>query len=134
MPLSEHEQRLLEQMEQALYQEDSKFAQSFRGSENRRRRRRQYGIGAVIFLFGLGALFAGVVIRVPVIGGLGFLVMLGAVMYVLYSTRKQPPLEVLAGGLADPKPPTAPKARRSRRGSFMERIDERWRRRRSEGY
>ena len=32
MPLSEHEQRLLEQMERALYAEDPKFASSLRSS------------------------------------------------------------------------------------------------------
>jgi len=32
MPLSEHEQRLLEQMEKALYAEDPKFATSLRGA------------------------------------------------------------------------------------------------------
>ena len=31
MPLSEHEQRLLEQMERALYAEDPKFASALRG-------------------------------------------------------------------------------------------------------
>ena len=32
MPLSEHEQQLLEQMEQALYAEDPKFASQMQGS------------------------------------------------------------------------------------------------------
>ena len=43
MPLSEHEQRLLEQMEKALYAEDPKFATSLqsRGGMVRRLRRRR---------------------------------------------------------------------------------------------
>ena len=33
MPLSEHEQRLLEQMERALYAEDPKFASTLRSAD-----------------------------------------------------------------------------------------------------
>ena len=39
MPLSEHEQHLLEQMEQALYAEDPKFASQMQGSAARARLR-----------------------------------------------------------------------------------------------
>ena len=41
MPLSDHEQRLLEQMERALYAEDPKFATTMRGADLRRRYRRR---------------------------------------------------------------------------------------------
>ena len=41
MPLSEHEQRLLEQMERALYAEDPKFASALRGHDLRGRYRRR---------------------------------------------------------------------------------------------
>ena len=41
MPLSEHEQRLLEQMERALYAEDPKFASSLRGKDPRSNFRRR---------------------------------------------------------------------------------------------
>ena len=46
MPLSEHEQRLLEQMERALYAEDPKFASALRGSDLRGRYRRRALLGA----------------------------------------------------------------------------------------
>ena len=129
MPLSEHEQRLLEQMERHLYAEDSKFAQSFRGSDGRRRRRRQLGIAVVGFLVGLGLLFVGVATPLIFVAVVGFLFMLGSAMYLLRSSqRPSTPLEVIAGGLDTPQ--TRPeKKKRSRRGSFMERMDERWRRR-----
>jgi hypothetical protein len=39
VPLSEHEQRLLEQMERALYAEDPKFVSSLRGADWTARRR-----------------------------------------------------------------------------------------------
>ena len=41
MPLSEHEQRLLEQMERALYAEDPKFASSLRSAGPRPGNRRK---------------------------------------------------------------------------------------------
>lgn len=143
MPLSEHEQRLLEQMERALYAEDSKFVQTFRGSDNRRRRRRQVGIAVVGFVVGLGLLFVGVAVPGFLwIGPVGFVVMLGSAMYVLYSSRRETtPLEVISGGL-DPNPNPGgrsgagrsasggrPRARRNRRASFMAKVEERWRRR-----
>ena len=133
MPLSEHEQRLLEQMERALYAEDSKFVQTFRGSDSKRRRRRQFGLAVVGFVVGLGLLFVGVAVSGFFwVGPVGFLVMLGAVMYLLFATRRgNPPLEVIAGGL-DPNAGAAPRAKapkRSRRAGFMTRVEERWRRR-----
>src|SRR6478752_6449365 len=138
MPLSEHEQRLLEQMERALYAEDSKFVQTFRGSDSRRRRRRQLGVAVVGFVVGLGLLFVGVAVSGFFwVGPVGFLVMLGSAMYVVYGTRKETtPLTVVTEGF-DPTAPPAPRAARgarggrkqSRRAGFMARMEERWRRR-----
>src|SRR6478735_7352001 len=97
MPLSEHEQRLLEQMERALYAEDSKFVQTFRGSDSRRRRRRQLGVAVVGFVVGLGLLFVGVAVSGFFwVGPVGFLVMLASAMYVVYGSRRETtPLEVI---------------------------------------
>lgn len=137
MPLSEHEQRMLEQMEQALYAEDSKFAASFRGSELRRHKRRQLGLAVVGFVAGLallmGSVASGTTNLVGVILGLaGFLVMLVSVMYVVSSSRKPTPLQVVTGD-GEARPPRRPKRNRPG-GSFMARVEERWRRRRESGY
>jgi hypothetical protein len=138
MPLSEHEQRLLEQMERALYAEDSKFVQTFRGSDARRRRRRQVGVAVVGFVVGMALLLVGVAVPGFLwVGPLGFLVMLGAAMYVLYSSRRTTtPLEVITGGQARPAPPEGGSRRRSRParaprggGGLMARFEERWRKR-----
>ena len=45
MPLSEHEQRLLEQMERALYAEDPKLASTLRGADLRAHHRRRVALG-----------------------------------------------------------------------------------------
>ena len=42
MPLSEHEQRVLEQIERALYADDPKFAATVRGIDPRTLHRRRY--------------------------------------------------------------------------------------------
>ena len=134
MPLSENEQRLLEQMERALYAEDSKFAASFRGSDVRRRKRRQLGVAVVGFVVGLALLMAGVATPVWPLGVVGFLVMLASAMYVVSTSRSTAsPLEVVTG-TGETRAPR----RRSRRGGsgagFMQRVEERWRRRRETGY
>ena len=59
MPLSDHEQRMLDQIESALYAEDPKFASSVRGGTLRApsTRRRLQGVG--LFVLGLVALALG---------------------------------------------------------------------------
>ena len=60
VPLSEHEQRLLEQMEQQLSVEDPKFASAMRGSAARVKARRRMILGALGVLVGLGLVVLGV--------------------------------------------------------------------------
>ena len=49
MPLSENEQRMLEQMERALYEEDPKFATQLKGSDARAFYRKRLALAAGIF-------------------------------------------------------------------------------------
>ncbi|WP_232662319.1 DUF3040 domain-containing protein [Pseudonocardia sp. TRM90224] len=92
MPLSEHEQRLLEQIERALYAEDPKFASTVRGGRLRKptRRRRLQGVAA--FLVGLVLLVVGVAVpqlwlasAFPVLSVVGFLLMLGGAVLAVTS-------------------------------------------------
>ncbi|MGH3772637.1 MAG: DUF3040 domain-containing protein, partial [Pseudonocardiaceae bacterium] len=62
MPLSEHEQRLLDQIERALYAEDPKFASNVRGARMRSRPHRRRIQGTVLFALGLVLLVVGVVL------------------------------------------------------------------------
>jgi len=77
VPLSEHEQHLLEQMEQALYAEDPKFASQMQGSAARARLRRRVIVGAVFVIVGLGLVFLTVVQNVVWWGAVGFALMGG---------------------------------------------------------
>lgn len=126
MPLSEHEQRLLEQMEKALYAEDPKFATSLRSTSAVRAARGRAALGVLAVLAGLSLLVAGVATTLIIVGVLGFTVMLaGAVVtYSAFRTRRTTDDEAAA------KPPAASRSRKS--SGFMDRMEDRWRRR-SEG-
>ncbi|MEU7021059.1 DUF3040 domain-containing protein [Streptomyces sp. NPDC046203] len=128
MPLSEHEQRMLEQMERALYAEDPKFATALEGSGLRTYTRRRVYQAAVGFLVGIALLMAGMI--APdywIISVVGFLVMLGCAVLAVTGWRKAPkpgeqPLRGSAGG-----------GRQARqRRTMMNRIEDRWQRRRDE--
>lgn len=141
MPLSDHEQRLLEQMEQALLAEDPKFATAMRGSDLRRRYRRRAVLAGGVFVLGIVMLMTGAVTQVIALGVAGFVVMLVSAWYAVTSWRRVPDTDEAAEGEAavvDIGPGSARRRRRNAKaksqGSFMERMEERWRRRRDEGY
>ncbi len=132
MPLSEHEQRMLEQIENALYAEDPKFASSVRsrrfgGSTARRRLQ-----AAVLFLVGLVLLVGGLVVDVQ-IGGfqivsfIGFLVMFGAGLLALWGSRGGPSSGSGASGTI-PHGGSSGREPRQRK-KFSERMEERFNRR-----
>ncbi|TFV61867.1 UNVERIFIED_ORG: DUF3040 domain-containing protein [Bacillus sp. AZ43] len=77
MPLSEHEQRLLEQIERALVDDDPKFASSVRTGDRRLKARRRLQLGAALVLVGLAVLVGGAVAQSVLIGALGSLVAFG---------------------------------------------------------
>ncbi|GII90309.1 DUF3040 domain-containing protein [Sinosporangium siamense] len=130
MPLSEHEQRLLDQIEQALYAEDPKWANAVRISDPRNHYKRRLVKASIGFLLGVVLLMVGVVSQVIALGVGGFVVMLAACLWGLSSWKR---MNGFGGGEAPPAP-GAPGRRdagraRGRRPGFMERMEERWRRR-----
>jgi len=88
MPLSEHEQRLLEQMERALYAEDPKFVSSLRGTDLRSHYRRRALASAVGFILGVVLLMTGVVSTIWIVGVFGFVLMLASALFAVTSWRK----------------------------------------------
>ncbi|MFD3946512.1 DUF3040 domain-containing protein [Streptomyces sp. NPDC058579] len=129
MPLSEHEQRMLEQMERALYAEDPKFATALEGSGLRTYTRRRVYQAVAGFLVGIALLMAGMVAQQWWISVVGFLVMLGCAVMAVTGWRKAPkPGEQQQASAGE-----AAGGRRTRqRRSMMNRIEERWQRRRDE--
>lgn len=128
MPLSEHEQRMLEQMERALYAEDPKFATALEGSELRTYTRRRIYQAIAGFLVGIGLLMGGMVAQLVWLSVIGFLVMLGCAVLAVTGWRRTP-----RGAAAEGQhgAPTGRRQGRQRR-SMMDKIEERWQRRRDE--
>ena len=124
MALSEHEQRLLEQMERALYAEDPKFATSLRSNSMARGSRGKAALGVLVVFAGIAVLITGMAMQSTPVGIAGFAVMLvGA--FLTYAAFKTPAVAVNETTIAAPKA-TASKT------SFMDRVEDRWRRRQGE--
>jgi hypothetical protein len=124
VPLSEHEQRLLEQMERALYAEDPKFASSLRSAGPRPGNRRKAAIGVLTALVGFALLITGAATSIVVVGVLGFLAMLVGTFLVVSTMRSAPEAETPAAPGKPAKAAKAPKA------GFMDKVEERFRKRR----
>lgn len=122
MPLSEHEQRLFEQIERSLA-EDPKFASAVRANDPRFHARRRLLIAAAVVVIGLALVVYGTVRQSSLLGVAGFVVMLGAAAFGLQSRRRAQggDLHVVGG--------TTSRRTRTRRLAFIDRLEERWRRR-----
>ena len=82
MPLSEHEQRLFEQIERSLA-EDPKFASAVRATDPRFHAKRRMIAAAVLLLAGMVLLVYGVAISLPLLGVGGFVIMLGSLLFAV---------------------------------------------------
>ncbi|NYI07088.1 DUF3040 domain-containing protein [Allostreptomyces psammosilenae] len=135
MPLSEHEQRMLEQMERALYAEDPKFASALDGSGLRTYTRRRVYQAIAGFVLGIVLLMTGMVVQsVWWISVVGFLIMLGCALLAVTGWRRGPSGEgegEAGGGARSGRPGRGRGGRRERQG-FVDRIEQRWQRRRDE--
>lgn len=117
MPLSEREQRLLEEMERSLYRHDADFVATVSG----RRGKPNYRwivIGALLALAGLAVILVGIATQLPLVGVLGFAAILGGVLLALARPK------------LDDSTPLHPEP--TRRSGFMDRMNERWERREDE--
>ena len=132
MPLSDHEQRMLDQIESALYAEDPKFASSVRGGTLRAPSARRRLQGAALFVIGLALLVSGVAFPAtqisgfPVLSVVGFIVMFGGVVFAITGPRVAKGRD--RAGSAEPGAPRQKRAKGSG-GSFTSRMEDRFRRR-----
>lgn len=117
MPLSEHEQRLLEEMERNLYRNDADFVAQI-GRSGAKPSYRMIVIGVLCALLGIGVLVTGVTIKFALVGILGFLIMFVGVLLMI-----TPPKNSTASS-----PETQSKASSSSktRNGFIDRMNERW--------
>ncbi|WGW13300.1 DUF3040 domain-containing protein [Saxibacter everestensis] len=127
MPLSEHEQRLLEQLEQQLQSEDPKFANNLGSSPKRSLSARRLTLGILIVVVGLLIVVLAVSQNLIPLGVVGFVAMLAGVSWAL----SKPKGAIGDGAPVKPATPGARTMRTPTSGSgFMGRLEERWDRRR----
>jgi len=125
MPLSEQEQRLLDEMERHLLKNDADVVTAPSGDRALSYRNLVYG--ALLLLVGVGGLIAAVAaggnigpVWSIVIGVIAFLAMLAGAMLAFTPVRRDPDAA-----------PTSPRSPRPR-DSFMDRMNDRWDRRQEE--
>jgi hypothetical protein len=135
VPLSDHEQRLLDQIERALYQDDPKFASTVRSTDLRTHMKRRLRRAGLVLAVGVVVMFTGLVSNLPAVGILGFVVMVGALALALSSWKRlgtAPSQGLRVVGSDRPA-----KERRTRTstagtgsgGGILSRLEERWKRR-----
>ena len=132
MPLSEHEQRLLEQIERALVDDDPKFASTVRTGDRRLKARRTMQLGALLIVVGLALLVGGgAVARSVPLGVLGFLIMFGGAALGVLNYRAATGAVETGSGAAGARGSSAPgrRGKRASRQPLKSRLEERFRRR-----
>ena len=115
MPLSEHEQRLLDEMERSLYHNEADDVTTVGGG----RARPNYtaiALGIIAGVVGIALLLVGVISRLPVIGLIGFAVMFAGALLAIAPPRR---LSI------DRRRPSGG----TRKPSFMDSLNDRWDRR-----
>jgi Flp pilus assembly protein TadB len=130
VPLSEHEQRQLEQIEQALYREDPKFGRLVRSSDPRVHYKRKLVQAVVGIVIGAGLLAAGIVTRHIYMEAAGAVVLVLGLLWAVVNWRQHVARTRSAKSKVrhDRRRPAG-----GARAGLMERLEERWRRRQEGG-
>ena len=140
MPLSEHEQRLLDQIERALYQEDPKFASTVKSTDLRTHMRRRLRRAAFVLVLGFGLLLTGLIafegLASTAVGMAGFLVMVGALLLAMTAWKRLQPGGADLHAVGSDAPARSrgtsrrkPGKKQASSGGLKERLEERWNRR-----
>lgn len=130
MALSEQERKLLEQLEASLMAEDPRLADRLSGTAEVRIHRRRAGLAGIGLVLGLAVLIAGVSVH-PAVSVVGFLIMLASVLLGVRSWQ-----HIGDEGAQPSRPGPQPPKNDPPAGSgsdFMDRLEERWRRRQQDG-
>ncbi len=124
MPLSEQEQRLLDEMERHLMRNEADVVSAAREGQALSYRNIVYG--AILVLVGIGGLVVGVSTTIIAIGVVAFLVMVAGV--VLAITPAKGAAAMPRAGAAGTRKPAASASS----ASFMDKMNDRWDRRNGE--
>lgn len=116
MALSEREQRLLEEMERNLYQNEADIVTTL--GERRAPNYTAIAVGAIVGLAGLITMVVGVYIDITLVGIAGFIVAFAGVM-VAVAVPGKPTMKTASSESSKPQASSG----------FMDRLNERWERR-----
>ena len=116
MPLSEQEQRLLEEMERSLYHNDADFVATV-SPRTGKPNYRSIVVGILVAIAGIAAIVTGVVIHQPVVGIVGFVIMFVGVLLALSRPRQS------AAAPASSREAGRPQKQKA---GFMDRMNDRW--------
>jgi hypothetical protein len=122
VPLSDHEQRLLDEIEQALYASDPKFAASVRAPRTRSRTRRVLLLSVLGVLVGLSLVLVGLVANLIALSVVGFVFVVGSCGYLAQTLRGR-------RNQAEPSAAEASSPRAQRPTGLRGRMEDRLRRR-----
>ena len=125
MPLSEHEQRLLDQLEKQLGADDPTFAHSMNSGSTAVRSAsvspRNIVIGSLIALVGLGIIVTGVATKLIIVGVLGFIVAGAGIFWATTQSQKKPS----ASDAGNRKHASSHKPSQESSG-FMKNLEDKW--------
>jgi Protein of unknown function (DUF3040) len=131
MPLPEHEQRQLQEIEQALCRDDPKFARLMRADDPRVHHERKLIQALPGVVIGAGLLVAGAVTHRVYLDAAGVVIVLVSLVWAVVSWRRHVARVRPARSRAGTKTAKGTKHRPGQtwRAQMMERMEERWRRR-----
>ncbi|MFC4334424.1 DUF3040 domain-containing protein [Salininema proteolyticum] len=135
MPLSEHEQRIFDEIEQSL-SEDPQFASAVRAYDPSRVTRKKLIVSGLISLVGLGVVIGGVIAGAYVLATtvIGAVIMFGGLIFALWAQRKGTTGKLsVVDEKGGPRPPRGTPSKGAKPGGFTSRMEERWRRRQDNG-
>jgi Protein of unknown function (DUF3040) len=127
MPLSDHEQRILAEIERRLLEEDPKFAHQV-GSSFRAHLARRLKLAVAGFILGLIVLVVGFVNYVA-LGVAGFVIMLVSVFVFVRTLRRRATVDRAPTGNPGAPPPAQRSGPRGGIDTWWSRTTERWRQR-----
>jgi Protein of unknown function (DUF3040)/Putative sensor len=128
MPLSDHEQRILAEIERRLLEEDPKFAHQV-GSSFRAHLARRLKLAVVGFVLGLIVLVVGVTLSYVALGVAGFVIMLASVFLFVRTMRRRASVDRPPASGAQPQQPAQRPGAPGGLDSWWGRATERWRQR-----
>ncbi|MDC5697844.1 DUF3040 domain-containing protein [Intrasporangium calvum] len=130
MALSEHEEALLQQMEEALYAEDPRFASRIEKTKSRALGRGRIVVGVAAGVVGLALIIFAAMSSNIWLGAVGFAAMVAGIVWAI-TPAKQPLRSVSPEGeVAAPRKKAKGGAAGGKSGSFMDRLEQRWDKRR----